>query len=580
MSKKKQVQNSGLKRVKEERRDWKRFFKTSLLLIGTMVLLPSCGNTVSTQKEATKQVQAVKSVQKKTDVSFKKAMKSQSSSNVEYRLPVKDGLKVYTEEKQTKVKAFIDKQLKNNQYTIKKPLVYYNPFGTNLRSANVYFKTKESYQVEYTISVADKEIKDFTKKLNAGTKSGYTTNHAYQLIGLVPNKKNQITLKLYNRQGKLVKSTSFTIQVPKVSSSAEEQLKVTKAKKVTLTDGLYMLSFGRVGGQLPNINIYDNDGRIRAELPLESYRSDRILQIGNYLYYGVGYSKLVKVNRLGQVVKIYSLGDYTMHHDFTYEKAQNSLIILASKKGDSVVEDLVLQVNIGTGKVKELLDLKDIFPKEYEKAKKPESKKVLDWAHINTVQCVNGTDLILSFRELSSIVKVDNVYTKPKLRSILCDKEVWKGSAYEKYVYTKDGDFTAQAGQHTVTYIEGKTKDKYRLHMFNNNLAYSGTRPDIDWSGYTLAQIPVEKRHSYYYEYEVDENKKEFRLVKSFAVPYSGYISSSEQVGAHYVVCSGSARVFGEYDKNGKLLAQYETSDQRAIYRAFKYNFKGIWFAK
>ena len=233
MSKKKQVQNSGLKRKNEERRDWKRFLKTSLLLIGAMVLLPSCGSTMSAEKEVTKQVQAVTSV-KKVDVSFKKATKSQSSSNVEYRLPVKDGLKVYTEEKQTKVKALIDKQLKNNEYTIKKPLVYYNPFGTNLRSANVYFKTKDPYQVEYTISVADKEIKDFTKKLNAGTKSGYATNHAYQLIGLVPNKKNQITLKLYNRKGKLVKSTSFTIQVPKVSSSAQEQLKVTKAKEVAL----------------------------------------------------------------------------------------------------------------------------------------------------------------------------------------------------------------------------------------------------------------------------------------------------------------------------------------------------------
>ena len=78
MSKKKQVQNSGLKRKNEERRDWKRFLKTSLLLIGAMVLLPSCGSTVSAEKEVTKQVQAVTSV-KKVDVSFKKATKSQSS---------------------------------------------------------------------------------------------------------------------------------------------------------------------------------------------------------------------------------------------------------------------------------------------------------------------------------------------------------------------------------------------------------------------------------------------------------------------------------------------------------------------
>ena len=505
---------------------------------------------------------------------------SKEKNGVDYVIPKKDGLRIYTKEKQEKMQKEIQKKLASKTYTAESPLVYYNPFGTNLRSVNVYFTTKQACKVSYTVSVSDKTIKDFTKDLNNGAKTGVTTKHQYQLIGLIPNKENKIQLKLYNKEGKQISSTSFSIKVPNVSSNAQERLKVKEVQKATQTDGLFCVMYGRSSGKLPNICLYDNDGILRAELPVESYRTDRMLSIGNQLYYSVGYSKVVGVNRLGQVTRIYDLGNYTMHHDFVYEKSRNALLILASEKKQKTVEDIVLELNLKTGKVKELVDLKDILPKEYKRAKKPKSKNVLDWAHINTIQSVNGKDIILSFRELSSIIKVKNVYTKPQLDYILCDQDVWKDSAYKQYVYKKIGNFTPQAGQHTVTYIKGKTKDTYRLSMFNNNLAYSGTRKDIDWSGYTLSQIPVDKRKSYYYEYEVNEKKKTFKLVSSFAVPYSGYVSSTEQVGNHYVICSGSPKVFGEYDKNGKLLKQYQISGDRHLYRTFKYTFNGIWFSK
>ena len=116
--------------------------------------------------------------------------------------------------------------------------------------------------------------------------------------------------------------------------------------------------------------------------------------------------------------------------------------------------------------------------------------------------------------------------------------------------------------------------------MFNNNFTYSGTRKDIDWSGYTLSQVDVEERESFYYRYKINENDKTFELVNSFAVPYSAYVSSVQPVDEHYVVCSGSQRLFGEYDSEGKLIRQYQSKLEQYIYRTFKYTFDGIWFSK
>ena len=144
----------------------------------------------------------------------------------------------------------------------------------------------------------------------------------------------------------------------------------------------------------------------------------------------------------------------------------------------------------------------------------------------------------------------------------------------------KIGDFTSQAGQHCITYVPGETEGEYELYMFNNNFTYSGTRKDIDWSGYTLSQVPVEQRKSYYYKYKINENEKTFKLVDSFEVPYSAYVSSVQKLDDNFIICSGSQKLFGEYDNEGNLLREYQQEKEQYVYRVFKYTFDGIWFTE
>src|SRR5699024_3763152 len=161
--------------------------------------------------------------------------------------------------------------------------------------------------------------------------------------------------------------------------------------------------------------------------PVESYRTDRILTIDGYLYYNVSETKIVKVDRLGQVVKIYDIGEYEFHHDMVYEESQNSLVILASDTREETVEDIIISLNLESGEVKELLDLKDLLHDAYEKAVKPDKKSKLDWIHINSLQLTKEGDILLSSRETSSILCVTDIDTNPALSYIISDSSMWEG---------------------------------------------------------------------------------------------------------------------------------------------------------
>lgn len=188
--------------------------------------------------------------------------------------------------------------------------------------------------------------------------------------------------------------------------------------------------------------------------------------------------------------------------------------------------------------------------------------------------------MILSSREMSSIIKVSNIFDNPKVEYVLGESDVWERYYEKKYLYEKVGDFTISGGQHTVTYEESDIDGVYYLTMFNNNLGTSLTMPKFDWKSIGLIySTPKDKGKSYYYKYKVDENNKTFELVSSFEVPYSAYMSSSQEYDGNIIIDSAQACVFSERNSNGKVIRKYKFDCESSIYRVFKYNFNGYYFS-
>lgn len=469
--------------------------------------------------------------------------------------------------------------------TFDDPFIIYNPYGTNTCAVNVYYTTKEATSMEYTISVDEEGIPDFTRTAYNGQETGTTKTHEYQIIGLIPNEVNTVTMRSKNSEGEVVDEYTFTLTMKGLVTDSQSKLEITEGDSTQeISEGLYAV-LGHDKAYNANVYIYDNDGIIRSELPLRGYRSDRILFIDDTMVYSYDFNKLVFVNRLGKIVRKINLGNYELHHDFEYDEINNTILLLANELGTDTIEDVIICVDLEDGAVTKLVDMKDLMPEAKAMAIEPEEGNTyggdeLDWIHLNTLDIIDGKDLILSSREYSTIIRLNNVYEQPEIAYFISDESVWNGTVYEDYMLDKVGDFVSQAGQHTVTYFEDPSlpDNQYYLYMFNNNYKGARTRPDFDWSAYVGAGTYSKGDNSYLYQYLVDEENGTYELVKKVALPYSSIVSSTQYYKENLVTSSGMSHCFNEYDSEGKLIREYKYSAEKYAYRVLKYSFDSFWF--
>ena len=205
-----------------------------------------------------------------------------------------------------------------------------------------------------------------------------------------------------------------------------------------------------------------------------------------------------------------------------------------------------------------------------------------DWLHLNSVQYRQADDSILvSSRETSTIVQVSGVHSTPTLTALIGDPAFWAGTEYESLSYQPQGDFVPQYGQHDVELVEDDSlpEGQYLLRMYDNNYWSLSTRDDYepelpDSVGTSLTG--GSGIHSYVTYYLVDSNAKTFSLAKQFPVTYSSIVSNAQSFDGNYVVNSGVAHEFGEYDSEGNLIRAFSYDCMMNGYRVMKGDFEGF----
>ena len=202
--------------------------------------------------------------------------------------------------------------------------------------------------------------------------------------------------------------------------------------KTAVSLGFYAM-FGHDKSDATNIYYYDNNGASRGLTPLNGYRTDRILTVDGNWIFSYDIDKLAVMNRLGHIVRQISLKGYELHHDFMYDAAHKKLLCLVNDKKKKTIEDVVISVDIKTKKTKKLVDFAKLMSASRKKHVQRKGGKntyggtELDWLHLNSLDLINDGELIVSSREESSLVKVSNIYKKPKIKYI-----IHSGSLYKK----------------------------------------------------------------------------------------------------------------------------------------------------
>ncbi len=178
---------------------------------------------------------------------------------------------------------------------------------------------------------------------------------------------------------------------------------------------------------------------------------------------------------------------------------------------------------------------------------------------------------------------LSGVHSTPTLTALIGDPAFWAGTEYESLSYQPQGDFVPQYGQHDVELVEDDSlpEGQYLLRMYDNNYWSLSTRDDYepelpDSVGTSLTG--GSGIHSYVTYYLVDSNAKTFSLAKQFPVTYSSIVSNAQSFDGNYVVNSGVAHEFGEYDSEGNLIRAFSYDCMMNGYRVMKGDFEGFWF--
>lgn len=491
---------------------------------------------------------------------------------------------VYQLSTQEKIQEQLLQLIESQTPTFTQPLIVSNPFLTNTTGLYLAFSTDEAVKISYRIDAQG--YPSFEKNLKQNEE--YATSHQYQIIGCIPNVDNLITLTATTQDGQQ-QQMQFHYTPPKLSTTSEMNYQLSKQESdESLSEGLFAVIGNQAGEKATYL--VDNDGYIRAEMPIVNYNSMRLVFNNQQeMFMAVSDSKIVKLNALGQVKQVLDLAntDYLLHHDYILND-KNQLIALATsktaKKQAGYVEDRIITIDLSTQEVTEIANFEELLPDLYQKATGIEehsnNKGYLDPVHINSLQLTDNQQLLVSSRETSTILALkpdeQGIY---QVEYMMGDEAIWQGvGECGQLLLEKEGSFTSQYGQHSITYetAEDLSAGQYYLSFFNNNSTIMDSRIDISLA--KIADKTVGKT-SKYMKYLVDEKTNSYKLVESFDVPYSAYVSSVQNYQNHIIVDSGQQATFAEYTSSGKMIQRFtQKTDTKYLYRVYKYDFKNYYF--
>ncbi len=318
-------------------------------------------------------------------------------------------------------------------YTVKKPLVKYNPYLINPLAAVILFRTEEETAVTVTVlgKTAQADIHHTFPKAKT---------HILPVLGLYGNYRNQVEIRPYRQEARII-----TIETPDVFGGQEMCYSMETTPEYLQDDIIFVTpavdslasGFDFAGEVRWHLNVPCIFDMKRTKNGHILIGTDRLLRLPYYV------SGLYEMDLVGKIYKEFCLpGGY--HHD-QFEMPDGSILSLTDDFTGETVEDHCVLINRENGEIIKTWDYRDFLPVGEGKSGSWSDE---DWFHNNAVWYDEITDsLTLSGRHMDAMVNID--FESGKLNWIISDPEGWPQDWVDRYFFRPVGEnFEWQYEQH------------------------------------------------------------------------------------------------------------------------------------
>lgn len=489
-----------------------------------------------------------------------------------------DAASIYNPEVSAQIRKQLTRMASKKPYTFESPLIAYNPYGTNSCSLYIYFETDSDSYLKYTVTVSDETIPDFNRTMTDSDGSGYM-KHEYELTGLVPGMTNYIKIELCSIDGDYIDSKIYQIDMPKSLYGSVSHIVTEQNKPIdSITNGLFFC-YGTDTGCIP---VYDNSGCLRGEIPLISNNNMPVIVGSANMILACSDNSIVRVTQSGQVISNASTGNYKMSSDMSYN-GMGQVLAIASDGSKKSKKDQVLSIDMETGNVTVVADMRKLLKKQF----KQSGKK--NWLGLDSIEFAEPGDIILGASEVSGIFRISNILTaNPTLKYIIGDNQALSIKGLMNKVYKKTAlEVTAspepekdtQSGNSkeldNILDIESPEPEPFE-DMYGNVSVHYETAKGLDEASpyYLYLMNNNNGQGTQFWKYYVDEETGTYLLRIRCTLPNNANGGSVMENAENIIAMTPSEGKFGEYKVDGTVISKYAlTADS-----VDKFTMKGFWF--
>lgn len=345
-------------------------------------------------------------------------------------------------------------------------LAIMNPYGLTPLSCLILFETEKECRVRYTVKGKTAAC-DFTY-----TGERFTSRHRVPVFGLYAEYENRVVLELLDEKDEVTARRELIVQVGAVSESISTVVEAVRKNEDTAMPFVFV-----TGGYTASTYAFDCNGDLRYLLsrkpkqygvyPLSNGRflfTDR--NINRPTYYNSHALVLYDMDYLGRTRETYYVKE-GMHHWAAELPGTDGNMVLGSTSSleEMLMESSMLAYDRSSGETVRMYNLAHYFPKEFQDK--------YDWAHLNRVYCQDERMLILSLRNISTVVKFD--IKEEKIIWLLSHPDVYKGTELEDKVLRPIGEhFHYFLQQHAAEIVDtgdedAGNEDVFDLMLFDNH---------------------------------------------------------------------------------------------------------------